>query len=459
MKNLTLEHIAGACGGTYYGTEADAHKEITAITTDSRTVTPGGMFAAICGERVDGHSFIADVFEKGALCVLCEKKPEHPAGAYIQVESTQKALMAIAEYYRRQLNVKVVGVTGSVGKTSTKEIIASVLSKKYRVLKTIGSFNNELGLPLTIFRLTEEDEVAVLEMGINHFGEMHRLSRIARPDCCVITNIGNCHLEFLGDRDGVLKAKSEIFDFIAPDGTIVLNGDDDKLAALHKVKDIAPVFFGMTQTRDVYATDIRGAGLEGVKCNIHDKEGSFEVTIPIPGAHMVQNALAATAVALALGMKNGEIKNGMEELKALSGRFRVMHANGITVVDDCYNANPASMEASLRTFSEAPQRKVAVLGDMGELGERARELHEQVGRIAGTLPVSLLVCVGTLSRHLAAAAQKENPALRIITADTLDEALAILPKQIREGDAVLVKASHFMHFEKIVDALTRQPEE
>ena len=224
MKNLTLENIAAACGGSYHGSETDRNREVTDITTDSRKAGEGSLFAAIKGERVDGHSFINQVFEKGALCVLCEKEPELSEGVtgnWILVSSTLQALKDIAEFYRQQLSLRVVGITGSVGKTSTKEAVASVLSEKYCVLKTLGNFNNELGLPLTVFRLREEHEAAVLEMGISDFGEMHRLSKIARPDVCVMTNIGQCHLEFLHDRDGILRAKSEIFDFLAPDGKIV----------------------------------------------------------------------------------------------------------------------------------------------------------------------------------------------------------------------------------------------
>lgn len=454
MKNLTLTNIAAACGGAYHGSAEDAQKEVSDIITDSRKAAPGVLFAAIRGERADGHAFVEQVFQKGALCALVEREPADAAGAYILVESTLKALMDIAEFYRQQLNVKVVGVTGSVGKTSTKEMIAAVLSEKYRVLKTLGNFNNELGLPLTVFRLREEDEVAVLEMGINHFGEMHRLSKIARPDICVITNIGTCHLEFLGDRDGVLRAKSEIFDFLLPDGTVVLNGDDDKLSALEQVKGIRPVFFGLGGSCAVRASDIESAGLRGVGCTICDEQGSFSVTIPIPGEHMVRNALAATAVGLALGMEHDEIRRGIEKLKPLSGRFHIIEENGITVVDDCYNANPASMEASLKVLGQAPGRRVAILGDMGELGERERELHEQVGRVEGSQNIQLGICVGPLSHYLAKAAQKENPDMEIIVTDTVEEALEGLPRWIQKGDTVLVKASHFMHFERIVEALT-----
>ena len=335
-------------------------------------------------------------------------------------------------------------------------MIASVLSEKYQVLKTPGNFNNELGLPLTVFGLREKDEVAVLEMGINHFGEMHRLSKIARPDICVITNIGTCHLEFLGDRDGVLRAKSEIFDFIAPDGKIVLNGDDDKLSTLKEVKGIAPQFFSIESERGIRATDIENVGLKGVKCKIHDGTESFAVTIPIPGYHMVLNALAATAVGRALGMSHEEIRRGIEKLQALDGRFHIIEENGITVVDDCYNANPMSMKASLGVLADAAGRKVAVLGDMGELGGEERQLHEEVGRFAAELDIPVFFCVGALCRRMAETIRQLDPGKQVITADTVDEAMEALKGVIRAGDTVLVKASHAMHFEKIVEALTKR---
>ena len=231
MKNMTLEHIAQACGGTYIGEECDRKKEIQGAVIDSRLVEEGYLFIPIRGARVDGHDFIPAVFEKGALAVLSERRLEHPAGPYILVDSTEEAMKQIAAFYRRSLDIKVVGITGSVGKTSTKEMIASVLSEKYRVLKTEGNLNNEIGLPLTIFKIREEHQVAVLEMGISEFGEMHRLAEMAQPDICVITNIGLCHLENLITRDGILKAKTESFEHLAPDGIAVLNGDDDKLCA------------------------------------------------------------------------------------------------------------------------------------------------------------------------------------------------------------------------------------
>ena len=453
MKNMTLGNIAAACSGTYYGSEEAKEKTVADITTDSRKAGKDSLFIAIRGEKVDAHRFIPAVFEQGALCVVCEQAPKHPAGAYILVESTLQAIRDIAEFYRKQLDMKVVGITGSVGKTSTKEMIASVLSEKYRVLKTLGNFHNELGLPLTVFLLREGDELAVLEMGISNFGEMHRLSKIARPDICVITNIGQCHLEFLGDRDGVLRAKSEIFDYMAEDGIIILNGDDDKLATLHGVKGITPVFFGIDSDRKIHAENIHSLGLKGIACTICTGQETFDVTIPAPGYHMVYNALAGTAVGLSLGMTPEEIKRGIEKLETLSGRFHIIETGDYTVVDDCYNANPVSMKASLRVLHDALGRKVAILGDMGELGEKERQLHEEVGTEAGKQDIQLLICVGALSEHMVKAAKETNPQMKAVHMDTLEEALEEIPGLLQKGDTILVKASHFMHFEKIVEAL------
>ena len=455
MKNMTLQNIALACGGEYHGSEEAKSRTVSSVTTDSRQAGEGSLFIAIKGERVDAHRFIPAVFEQGALCVLCEQEPAEAKGPYIQVESTLQAVKDIAEFYRQQLDIKVVGITGSVGKTSTKEIIAAVLAEKFRVLKTLGNFNNELGLPLTVFRLRDEDEVAVLEMGINHFGEMHRLSKVARPDVFVITNIEQCHLEFLGDSDGVLKAKSEIFDFLAQDGTIVLNGDDDKLAAVREVKGIEPVFFGNESGRGIFADEIENAGLKGIRCRIHAGGEQIRVLVPIPGYHMVMNALAATAVGLSMGMTLEEIARGIGKLEAISGRFHIIEKNGYTVIDDCYNANPVSMKASLQVLETALGRKVAILGDMGELGENEQALHEEVGRFAAGLDIDKCICVGPLAGHLADAILASGADMEIVKEESLEKTLEDLPQLLREGDQILVKASHFMHFEKIVEALTK----
>ena len=456
MKNMSLGKITEACGGIFHGTLEEQAYVVESITTDSRQAEKGCLFVAIPGERVDGHDFIPSVFEKGALAVISERELENPAGPYIQVESSLEAVKGIAAYYREQLDIKVVGITGSVGKTSTKEVIASVLAQKYNVLKTLGNFNNELGLPLTVFRLRDEHQVAVLEMGISHFGEMHRLAKIARPDICVITNIGQCHLEFLKNRDGVLRAKTEIFDFMKEDGSIVLNGDDDKLAQIQEAKGIRPIFFGTESGRSVYADHIENLGLKGVQCRIHVDDKSVSVLIPIPGHHMVMNALAAAAVGHQLGLTMEEIKAGIEQLEAVSGRFHIIENGRLQIIDDCYNANPVSMKASLDVLCDAKGRRVAILGDMGELGENEAQLHAEVGAHASGNHIDLLICTGTVSSHMAEAAVADGGCGEVLQVPTLDALLTCLPSLIEPDDTVLVKASHFMHFEKIIEAFSAE---
>ena len=296
MKGLTPKKMAAACGGQYYGPKEIADTEVTAVTTDSRKVTKGCLFVPLKGTRSDGHDYIPQVMKDGALVTLTERREAAAGYPNIQVESTADAIQKIAGLYRRELDIPVVGITGSVGKTSTKEMIAAVLSQKYRVLKTAGNFNNNLGLPLTIFRLTPEDEIAVLEMGISHFGEMEKLAETANPDTMVITNIGTCHLEFLKDRDGVFKAKTECFDYVKYTGSVILNGEDDKLIQVKDVHGKQPIFYGLSPRFRVYADNIKPLGLKGISCTINIDDDSFDVTVPLPGIHMVMNALAGAAV-------------------------------------------------------------------------------------------------------------------------------------------------------------------
>lgn len=462
MKNMTLENIEKACGGRYIGTEAEKKTEVLGVVIDSRQVESGYLFVAIPGEKVDGHKFIPDVFAKGAAAVLSEQQLEDPAGPYILVESTTKALRDLAEYYRKSLDIKVVGITGSVGKTSTKEMIASVLSEKYRVLKTEGNYNNEIGLPLTIFKIRAEHEVAVLEMGISEFGEMHRLATMANPDICVITNIGLCHLENLKTRDGILKAKTESFAHLKKDGIAILNGDDDKLSTVRQVGDKEPVFYGMEEKmeyrvdakKSVYATGVENLGLYGMQARIHTPEGERDVRIPIPGEHNVYNALAATAVGLSLGLSLDQISSGILKAKTIGGRTNLLNTGSMTVIDDCYNANPVSMKTSIDVLATVEGRKIAVLGDMGELGENEKKLHYEVGEYLAKKEIDVLFCAGELSEEIAKAAQKESKTCEVYYFKTRDALLEQLLPFLKKGDTVLVKASHFMEYPKIVKALT-----
>ena len=453
MKFMTLKAIAEACGGTYYGPVDNLEKCVAGIAIDSRKIQNDWLFAATVGERVDGHSFIESCYEKGVLCCLGEKAPICEDHSYIQVASTFQALKDIAEYYRSTLEIPVVGITGSVGKTSTKEMISSVLGVKFNTLKTAGNFNNEVGLPLTVFNIRETHEAAVLEMGISDFGEMHRLSKVARPNICVITNIGLCHLEFLGDRDGVLRAKSEIFDFAAEGAKAIVNGDDDKLHTLKSREDLDVTLFGMDSSNDIYAKQVENLGLDGLQCVISTPAGEFSAHIHIPGMHMVYNALAGTSVGLALGLTLEEIKAGIESAQTISGRNNIIHTEKYTIMDDCYNANPVSMKASLDVLSTALGRKVAILGDMGELGADELALHYTVGEHAAQKQIDLLLCVGTLSEEIVKGAKAVNPEINAEVFTTKEELLEKLPELLVDGDSILIKASHFMQFEKIVNAL------
>ena len=453
MKDMTIRNIAAACGGRYKGPGELLDKEVTSVTTDSRKVERGCLFVPIKGTRVDGHDFIPQVMEAGALVTLTEHAEGMPDCPMILVSRTEEAIQQIAGFYRRALGIPVVGITGSVGKTSTKEMIAQVLSRKYRVLKTEGNLNNNLGLPLTIFRLTEEDEIAVLEMGISHFGEMTWLAETAEPDTMVITNIGTCHLEFLKDRDGVFQAKTECFDFVKLDGTVILNGDDDKLAAVSEVHGKRPVFFGMSPRCRVYAEDVRPLGLDGTALRICIDDESFEVTVPLPGRHMVMNALAGAAVGSVWGLSFEQIRDGIESAEALSGRFHIVRGGSVQIIDDCYNANPMSMKAALQVLSDIEAPSVAILGDMGELGADERALHREVGEYAGGLTLDRFVLIGELAKEIASGIRSVNNTAQITEFDTVPEALKELPSIIKKGDTVLVKASHFMQFERIVEAL------
>ncbi len=470
MKNMNLTQIAAACNGKIIGTY-DSTQEIRGAVVDSRKVEKDFLFIATVGERVDGHDYINTSFEHGAFAALCEKLPEDAKGPCILVENSFIALKQIASYYRSQLDIKVVGITGSVGKTSTKEFISSVLEQKYQVLKTEGNFNNEIGLPLTILKIKEHHEIAVLEMGISDFGEMHRLSEIAKPDICVITNIGQCHLENLGSREGILKAKSEIFDFMNENGSICINGDDDMLSTLKEVKGITPIRFGLHQGNDAFANDLVTHGLFGSSCNIHINKKLQEYTkdhyndshefilpaeVPLPGEHMILNALAATTVGILLHLTLDEIKDGISAVKPVGGRSNIIKKERITLIDDCYNANPVSMKAAIDLLAQADTRKVAILGDMFELGEREKELHYEVGNYAAE-KVDVLICVGALSFHMhqgAIDASKASPSLNhIFYFETRDDMLSNIDHILKEQDTVLIKASHGMKFEDVVKYL------
>ena len=461
MENMTLKKIVQACGGTYTGKEEE-EKAVAGFVLDSRQVEPDFCFIATKGERVDGHSFIPDVLAKGAACVVCEYIPEGIEGNFILVKDSFQALKEIAEYYRTTLTIPIIGITGSVGKTSTKEFIAAVLSEKYNVLKTEGNFNNEVGVPLMILRIRKEHEIAVLEMGINHFGEMHRLSKIVKPDTCVMTNIGECHLEFLKSREGVLRAKSEIFDYLNEYGTVYINGDDDMLRRIERVKHKRPVTFGVGYRNDYCADQLRNSGLSGSEVRIRTSTDSFTATIHLPGEHMIRNALAATAVGEQYGLTKEEIRKGIASVMPVEGRSNIMQFGNLTLIDDCYNANPVSMRAALDLLGSVEGRTIAILGDMGELGEKTAIFHEEIGAYAVEKKITWLICVGKLSRFMyqggCKAKEKTLNNTFVQYYETIDTLLDIIDNfdlLAAKDVTILIKASHSMQFSKIVDALKK----
>ncbi|MCR5790283.1 MAG: UDP-N-acetylmuramoyl-tripeptide--D-alanyl-D-alanine ligase [Lachnospiraceae bacterium] len=465
MRGMTLQKIAQACGGKLIPAGClNEETEASCVVIDSRKIEENGIFVATKGERADGHSFIGQVFEKGALGVICERIPKEneKAGNFILVKDSLQALKDLARYYKSLFSTPTIGIIGSMGKTSTKEMVAAVLSERYRVLKTEGNFNNEIGVPLTVLRLRDEHEIAVIEMGISTFGEMSRLAEIVRPDSVVFTNIGPCHLEVLQDLDGVYRAKTEVFSYLSGKGRVCLNGDDEKLRATGEVMGKPPLFYGLSPQNDISAKDVVNRELEGTDAVISLEGSEFSVHIPLPGRHTIYNALAAAAAGLCYGLSGEEIQQGIEHVQGLPGRMNPIRTGKYLVVDDCYNANPRSMESALSLLggTKSGNRTIAILGDMYELGEDSDLLHRELGRYAAGLAVDQLVIAGELSKSMyeaAAEACKEKadgPAISYYAdTDALLESLKA-ENPFQEGDVILVKASHGMHFEKVVALLT-----
>lgn len=450
MKDITLKNIVSVTGGQLYYGDINDETEATCVVIDSRLIQKGGVFAASVGERVDSHKFIEDMFAKEAMAVICEKLPEKQFGPCILVEDSLAAVKKLASFYRDKINAKVIGVSGSVGKTSTKEFLAGVLSKKFSVLKTLVNSNNELGVALTILRVMAEHEIAVVEMGINQFGEMERLSAIARPDACVLTNIGDCHLEMLGDRDGVLKAKSEIYRYMPEGGQVFVNGDDDKLATLNVIKGQKVIKVGFDgEDLDYCAINFISKGLKGSSASVKTMDNNtVDIEVVLPGKHMVYNALTAMAVARYFDMDYEQICQGISDITPVGGRSNILDLNGLTVIDDCYNANPTSCKAAIDLLGQAETRKVAVLGDMFELGVNENQLHKQVGEYGADTKIDVLVFIGELSKNGYDAAVLKNADAHYFK--TVSEFFDKMTEIICAGDTVLVKASHGMNFAEIV---------
>ncbi len=468
---LTLADLINALTNIY---PENASEEILDAVIDSRKVTPGSIFIALDGENVDGHDFVEEAFDKKAKFALVEKDlsakfpildlskkfdPEILAGLEppfcIQVEDSLEALQKVAKHWRQQLDIKVIGITGSVGKSTTKEVIADVLGQRYKTLKNMGNFNNEIGLPLSILRINKDHQRAVLEMGFYVPGEIKFLCEIAQPTIGVITNIGLVHAERAGSQEEIAKGKSELVQFLSKEGTAILNYDD--LLVRKMAEDIkAKVFFyGLSKEADLWADEISGLGLKGIRFRLNYKNDSIYLSVPMLGQHSVHTALRATAVGIVDGMTWPEIVSGLKFGQKQFRLVAVKAAVGAVIIDDTYNASPQSTMAALNLLAELGGRKVAVLGDMLELGQYEIEGHEQVGiRVASV--ADFLIVIGERAKIISETAFSFGlDKNKIVVLDNAQQAIKLLKEILTKEDSVLIKGSRGMKMDSIAPALEK----
>lgn len=451
---VTVRHIIEATGGRLAAGSADT--VVTSVSNDTRAIVAGACFVAVLGERRDGHAFLKQAADKGAVALLVSdgtaaSKLMDYSGAVLIVADTVKALGDLAAWYRRKLSSRVIGITGSCGKSSVKEMIGQVLSSKLKGHRAESSFNNFLGVPLTIFGGQPNDDYLIVEMGTNAPGEIRRLAEIAQPDVAVVTCVGPVHLEGLGSLDGIAAEKEDIVRGLRPGGLAVLNADDDRVAAMAEAAENVRLF-GLTDG-DVVAGDVRpGPG------EVHfTLDSGVEVCLPVPGRHNVLNALAAVAVAREFGLADEDIAAALGRYKPLKMRLaREQLPGGVTLIDDCYNANLMSSKAALEILCEQPTggRLVLVQGDMLELGAESEAMHEELGRAVAASKVRLLVTVGAATRALSLAASERTELMRFHFADS-QAAAAEVPALLSSGDVALVKGSRGVALEHVVEAIRK----
>jgi UDP-N-acetylmuramoyl-tripeptide--D-alanyl-D-alanine ligase len=450
----------------------DAHAVITEASIDSRQVIPGSLFIAIPGERVDGHDFIEEAFKRGASFALIQRDVSTTYrtidlrnGALkesildltpplcLRVDNTTSALQQIARFWRRKLDIRVVGITGSVGKSTTKEMIAEVLGARYRTLKSPGNLNNEIGLPLTILKLSDGYERAVLEMGFYVPGEIQFLCDIAQPQIGVITNVGTVHAERAGSQEAIAAGKSELVQALPEDGVAILNFDDIWVRQMEEKTKARVFFYGLSHEADLWADQIEGLGLDGIHFRLHYKSETLHVRIPMIGRHSVHTALRAAAVGLMEGMTWEEIFEGLSQGHAQLRLVAVRSHTGALILDDTYNASPESMLAAVNLLDEMDGRKIAVLGDMLELGPYERQGHEMVGmRVAQV--AKTLITLGPRAHMIAESARRAGmKPSSILEFEELEPIVDWLNKNITTTDAVLIKGSHGLRMERITASL------
>ncbi len=448
IMNLTLSEIALAVGGELFG---NGEKVICGISTDSRKISSEEVFVALRGERFDGHDFIPELWGK---CSAVITEQEAPGFDGVLVPDTLKALGVLSAYWKKKVAPSItVGVTGSVGKTTTKEMIASVLKKKYKTHCTDGNLNNHIGVPVTLIRIEKGTEAVVCEMGMSGKGEIEYLTGLVKPNLAVITNIGTSHMEQLGSREGIRDAKLEILSGMEMGSTIILDGDEPLLrdtVAMEKLKGFQVIYVGLNPRNDIYPLDIY-KGQDMISFDVISRDKDFRVKVPAVGDHFVKNTLFAVAVGLTCGVQVMDIQNGISGYAPTGLRQKIYEKNGIRVIADCYNASPESMNAALKVLGESAGRKIAVLGDMLELGCLTESAHEKVGEIANTIGTDKLFTYGKAGYRIMLGAinagmEKDN-ACNTIDAGQLTE---MLQKTLQKGDTVLFKASRKMKLEEII---------
>ena len=448
MSPCTVAALCAAVGGKLLS--GDSAAVVTGVTTDSRAASDGQLFIPLTGERFDGHAYIDGALSAGAAGCLTARVPEtmQPGKFYIQVADTRLALKALAAWYRSRFTLPVVQITGSAGKTTTKEMVAAVLSRRYDTLKTQANFNNDIGTPLTLLGLAPQHQAAVIETGMNHFGEIRYLGEMVRPDIAVITNVGDAHIENLGNtRQGILQAKCEIFENLAPNGIAVLNGDDPLLNTVTLPQTILRC--GRGEGCSVRVTDVDDRGIEGIACTVTTARASYRLATASPGGFMIYPMAMAAAIGEALGLTGEEITAGVAAYVPTGSRMHIIHLpEGRLLIDDCYNANPQAMTEALKLLAVTQtRRRAAVLGDMGELGELTVSAHRAIGALTGELHLDSVIAIGEKARNIASAASSAQ------WFPSVEDALPAVRAAFTGGTAMLVKASHAMHFENIVKEL------
>ena len=461
MDTITLGQLLQAVGGQLLG-EFDKNAPISHVDTDSRDIHPGSLFIPLAGERFDGHAYINAALESGAVGCLTQREREsyQPGKFYVKVPSTQRALRDLAAWYKEQFHIPFVAVTGSVGKTTAKDMLAAVLGVKYKVLKTEGNFNNNIGLPLTLLRLDSSHQIGVVEMGMDKFGEIDFLGGIVKPEVGVITNIGDAHIERLGSRENIFKAKCELLPHIKEDGLLVLNGDDPMLSTLRGNTPVQTVFCGQGEGLEYRAQILGGDGVSHIQCRLTTPHMDREVRIPALGEHMVYPTLIAAAVAERFGLTPDEIEQGIRQFVPTRMRMNILRrGNGIIILDDTYNANPQSMRAAISVLADSQSSyKIAVLGDMLELGPFSPALHAEVGEYLGQAGIPCLVAVGEQSAAMAQGA-RDVGVPQVLYCQDKGEAMQRLRMLLRGDCTILVKASRGMKMEDITAFLVKQTPE